>query len=80
MGTWASSDSRPLTPALVSDLLQGNVYFDIQTQEFPTGEIRARLAPTPEPSILCLSLLCAAGLGLAGLKRRRANPAGRPAP
>jgi hypothetical protein len=58
-GTCASSDAQPLTPALANDLISGNIYFDIQTQQFPTGEIRGQLGPaTPEPSSLCLALVC----------------------
>jgi hypothetical protein len=68
-GTWTSSDAQPLTPALVSDLLAGDIYFNIETQELPTGEIRGQLVP--EPAALGLALLGAAGLVLAGFRRRR---------
>jgi hypothetical protein len=72
-GTWTSADAQPLTPALVGDLLAGNIYFDIQTQEFPTGEIRGQLGViTPAPSNLCLALIGAAALAaLACLQRWR---------
>lgn len=72
MGTWTSSDAQPLTPALVSELFAGNIYFEIATQEFPTGEIRGQLQVVPEPATVWLALLGAAGIGLAGLVRRRA--------
>jgi hypothetical protein len=80
-GTWSSSEfwdpflypgENPLTPALVSDLFAGNIYFDIQTEEFPTGEVRGQLAVVPEPSTLALSLIGIAGLAAAA-KRRRAR-------
>jgi len=64
MGSWTSSDAEPLTPALVSDLLAGNIFFQIDTQQFPTGEIRGQMSSLPEPSTLWLALL-AGGLGLA---------------
>jgi hypothetical protein len=70
MGTWSSSDAQPLTPALVSDLLSGNIYFDIQTQQFPAGEIRGQLTPVPEPSSLGLAVGIGVGLALARLQGR----------
>jgi hypothetical protein len=72
MGTWSSSDAQPLTPFLVSELLAGNLYFEIATQQFPgePAEIRGQLAAAvPEPPGVRLALLGAAGLVLAGLKR-----------
>jgi hypothetical protein len=82
MGTWTSSDAQPLTPALVSDLLAGNVYFEIATQEFPGGpaEIRAQLTvlqstAVPEPTTL--TLLATGALGLLGYgwrKRKQPHP------
>jgi hypothetical protein len=73
MGTWSSSDAQPLTPFLVSELLAGNIYFEIATQEFPggPGEIRGQLSAVPEPSTFWPALLCAA-LGVV-LARRRAR-------
>jgi CHRD domain len=70
-GTWTSSDAQPLTPSLVSDLLSGNIYFNIATQEFPTGEISGQLTAVPEPSSFLPALLASA-LGLA-LACRRAD-------
>jgi hypothetical protein len=86
MGTWTSSDAQPLTPTLVSDLLSGNIYFEIATQEFPgePAEIRGQLsAVVPEPSTFWPALLLGA-LGLARAcrraygGRRQAAHAGKP--
>ena len=44
-GTWSSSDSEPLTPALVSELLAGNIYVNFHTASNPGGEIRAQVIP-----------------------------------
>jgi hypothetical protein len=77
-GTWTSSDAQPLTPALVSDLFDRKIYFEIATQEFPTGEIRGQVQVVPEPATVWLALLGAAGIALSGLTRRRtARQAGR---
>jgi len=58
-GTWLSTDAQPLTPALVTALLGGNIYFNIHTSDgvapdFPGGEIRGQLAAVPEPSTTLL--------------------------
>lgn len=42
-GVWTSSDAEPLTPALVAELLNGNIYVNAHTTGFPTGEIRGQL-------------------------------------
>jgi hypothetical protein len=75
MGTWSSSDAQPLTPALVHDLMIGNIYFEIATLEFPGGpaELRGQLTTSPEPATIALALLGSAGLVVMGLKRRRAT-------
>ena len=44
-GTWSSSDSEPLTPALVSELLAGNIYVNFHTASNPGGEIRDQVIP-----------------------------------
>jgi hypothetical protein len=79
-GSWTSSDAQPLTPALVSELLSGNIYFEIDTQEFPAGEIRGQLSTTtaPEPGTLSLALLGAAGWVVTGLRRRHARSVAGP--
>lgn len=65
-GAWTSSDAQPLTPFLVSELLAGNIYFEIDTQQFPgsPGEIRGQLTVVPEPRTFWL-LLGPMGLALA---------------
>ena len=76
--TWSSTDAQPLTPALVSELLAGNIYFEIDTQQFPgsPGEIRGQLSVVPEPNTFWL-LLGPLGLVL-GCRRvdRRCQTAG----
>ncbi len=45
-GVWASTDaSQPLTPALVTALLAGNLYVNIHTAANPSGEIRGQILP-----------------------------------
>lgn len=41
---WAKDDSsEPLTDELLSELLAGNLYLDVHTEDHPTGEIRGQL-------------------------------------
>ncbi len=42
-GIWSSTDAQPLTPALVSELLAGRIYFNLHTNLFLAGEIRGQL-------------------------------------
>jgi hypothetical protein len=42
-GVWTASDSAPLTPALVTELLANRIYFNIHTNLFPSGEVRGQL-------------------------------------
>lgn len=63
-GTKATAEA-----ALVKGLLTGRAYLNIHTSpNFGGGEIRAFLAPVPEPGTW---LLMAAGAGVLGLIRRR---------
>jgi hypothetical protein len=65
-GTWSSTDAQPLTPVIIGDLQSGDLYFDIQTQQFPSGEIRGQLGPAaPEPSSFVIALGMVASLTLA---------------
>lgn len=57
--------------ALVAGLDSGRAYFNLHTNLFPGGEIRALLAPVPEPKTAALML---AGLGAVGLLARRCRP------
>lgn len=61
-GTAASAEA-----ALKAQMDLGRAYFNIHTSTFPTGEIRAFLT-VPEPALA--GLLGAAGLALAGRRRR----------
>src|SRR5262249_60115340 len=54
MTLWRADDAEPLTPALVADLLQGNLYVNLHTAAFGGGEIRGQLvlnAPGPTPAV-----------------------------
>jgi hypothetical protein len=56
--------------ALFAGMLAGNTYFNIHTQAFPGGEIRANLAAVPEPATL---LLVGLGLAAAVVARRHTS-------
>jgi hypothetical protein len=57
--------------ALVSGLENNLTYLNIHTTNFPGGEIRAFLAPVPEPSTFALAALALTGAWVA--RRRRAK-------
>jgi len=42
-GEWTSTDTEPLTPALVNEIIAGNVYVNFHTVLNPGGAIRAQL-------------------------------------
>jgi hypothetical protein len=54
--------------ALFAGMNSGRAYFNIHSSAFPGGEIRAFLAPVPEPGTVALML---AGLGAVGFAVRR---------
>lgn len=67
IGDWRFDDaSNPLTDVLADQLIQGNVYINLHTQNFGSGELRGQLARIPEPAVW---LLMTAGLVL--LVRRK---------
>jgi Cu/Zn superoxide dismutase len=42
-GVWKSSDAEPLTAALITELLKGNLYLNVHTAANPGGEIRGQV-------------------------------------
>jgi len=71
-GVWSSTDTQPLTPTLVSELIAGRIYFNVHSATFGGGEIRGQLSAVPEPATLALSGLAFAGV-IAYRRRRRAS-------
>ena len=59
-GTKLAPDSAPLSDA-VADLMSGNLYIQVHTLNFSSGELRGQISPVPEPGSLMLVLL---GAGL----------------
>lgn len=44
-GVWKSADVEALTPALITDLLAGNIYVNFHSAAHPAGAIRGQLVP-----------------------------------
>ena len=69
-------DSLGLSDAL-SDLEDGNLYFQLHSLGFPDGEIRGQIiavpdsSPIPEPSTVAFFAL---GIGMLGIKLRKVKP------
>ena len=61
-----------ITPAQITALEAGGMYFNIHSGSFPGGEIRGQIAQTPEPTTLGLI-----GIGAMGLLARRRRMATR---
>jgi hypothetical protein len=75
VGVWDTTGPEPLTPFLVSELEAGNIYFNIHSQQFPGGEIRGQLGPSPAPEPSTLILFGIGGVGLLGYGWRRRKQA-----
>jgi len=63
MGVWdanegANNNPANFLPALLADLLAGNLYINVHTNDFPGGEIRGQILQIPEPGSLPL-IMCA---------------------
>jgi hypothetical protein len=66
-GDWRWDDAtNPLTDLRASDLLAGNMYFNIHTDLNRGGEIRGQIVPEPTSLAVLASLF-----GLLALRRRR---------
>ncbi|HET9327627.1 MAG TPA: CHRD domain-containing protein, partial [Candidatus Eisenbacteria bacterium] len=44
-GMWTPADPQPLTPAMVTELMKGNLYFNVHTAANPAGESRGQIVP-----------------------------------
>ena len=67
-GTVAGAEAA-FAAGLESDM----AYFNIHTTAFPDGEVRAFLAPVPEPGSIALALAGLSGLALMHRVRRRSS-------
>jgi hypothetical protein len=64
-GTWTGMTAQNLT-----DLNNGNLYFNVHSSLFPAGEVRGQVVAVPEPSTYAL-MASVGGIALA-LRRRKA--------
>lgn len=70
LGEWRFDDpSLGLTDSLAQSLLDGDLYINLHTQNFPAGEIRGQLRAVPIPPTLALIGLCLAVIGYQRGKR-----------
>jgi len=67
--TGTFSGSGTLSAGQIIDLNAGNLYVNIRSQVFPSGEIRGQIVPAPEPATMALT--GAASLILLAMRRRR---------
>lgn len=65
------SGSTTLTTQQISDLAAGNLYLNLTTTVYPSGEIRGQLELVPEPSTLALAGL--GSLAVLALRQRKAK-------
>ncbi len=68
-GTNVTASAVPFDLALIPALLQGDLYLNLHSVDYGSGEIRGQLAVVPEPG--SLALLGAGLLVLVAVRRRR---------
>ncbi|HEY3066155.1 MAG TPA: CHRD domain-containing protein [Methylomirabilota bacterium] len=62
-GKWDAPEGNGTTlAAQLPNILSGNSYINFHTNQFPTGEIRGAIVPTPEPGTMLLLGMGAAGV------------------
>jgi hypothetical protein len=62
-GKWDAPEGNGTTlAAQLPNILSGNSYINFHTNQFPTGEIRGAIVPTPEPATIALLGMGAAGV------------------